>query len=145
MCKILANPLAEADFNEISRFVGNTLWDRLCEWIETSYSVKPLIEYSKCSLAAGWNVKYKKSGKALCTLYPEKGGFTCLVVVGRNEDAAVLQLLGGMDVQIGKLYHSANAFNGARWLMVQVTSDAVLQDVKTLITLRAPSPKSNRQ
>ncbi|KAB2952754.1 DUF3788 family protein [Heliorestis acidaminivorans] len=36
--------------------------------MEEAYQAKPHITYSKCSAQPGWNVKYKKSGKSLCTL-----------------------------------------------------------------------------
>ena len=33
----------------------------------------------------GWNVKYKKSGKSLCTLYPKQGYILALMPVGLRE------------------------------------------------------------
>ncbi len=56
-------------------YVENPLWDDLCAAIEADYGVKPLIVFSGCSMLPGWNVKYKKSGRSLCTLYPDKGAF----------------------------------------------------------------------
>ena len=39
-------------------------------------------------------------------------------------------------------YSRTQTFNGARWLMIRVTSALVLEDVKKLIRLRVP-PKGN--
>ena len=56
--------------------------------------VKPILSYSNCAMDKGiwkgWNVKYKKSGKALCTLYPKQGYFQALVVIGAKESADLL-------------------------------------------------------
>lgn len=47
------------------------------------------MDYSTCSFQPGWNVKYKKGGKSLCTLYPMDGYFIALVVVGPKEEEEV--------------------------------------------------------
>ena len=64
---------------DIAEFVDNPLWKTLCSWLESGYRTVPRIEYSRCGMAPGWNVKYTKGGRALCTLYPAAGSFTCLV------------------------------------------------------------------
>ena len=69
---------------EIGERIKSPLWNELCGYIEAAYGVQPSVEYSKCSGAPGWNVKYKKGGKALCTLYPGEGCFTALVAVGQK-------------------------------------------------------------
>ena len=52
------------EFEDISAYVDCPFWDGLCEFIEETYSIKPAIEYSRCSGAPGWNVKYRE-GRAL--------------------------------------------------------------------------------
>ncbi len=69
----------------IKDFVDNVLFEQLCDYLEQTHQSKPSIEYSQCSMQYGWNIKYKKSGRALCTIYPEAGRFTALVVVGQRE------------------------------------------------------------
>ncbi len=51
------------------------------------------LEYSKCSLKPGWNVKYKKSGKALCALYPMEDYFIDAGEIGKNYGAMKSRLL----------------------------------------------------
>ena len=53
--------------DDIAEFVDNPLWKALCSWLESGYRTVPRIEYSRCGMAPGWNVKYKKGGRALCT------------------------------------------------------------------------------
>ncbi len=57
---------------DIRDFMGESapLWDDLLAYVEKTYVVKPQSAYSKCSAQPGWNIKYKKSSKSLCTLYP---------------------------------------------------------------------------
>jgi len=126
---------------EISNYINNPLWKELCNFIEQTYFVTPQIEYSKCSAARGWNVKYKKSSKAICTLYPNKDYFTCMVVVGSKESIDVELMLPLYDPYIQDLYKLTNSFNGGRWLMIDVTTPKILDDIKELIYIRVKPKK----
>lgn len=121
---------------EISSFIHNPCWDDLCTYIEETYQVMPLIEHSICSMASGWNVKYKKSGKALCTIYPNAGYFTCMVVIGSKEAAEAELLITACSPYVRRLYEDTDPFRGSRWMMIDVTCKEILEDVKTLIGLR---------
>lgn len=74
--------------NLIKEFVDTPLWDDLANYLQQTYNVGPKLFYSCCSMQQGfwkgWNVKYKKSGKALCTLYPKQGYYIALVAVGAS-------------------------------------------------------------
>ncbi|WP_346940271.1 DUF3788 family protein [uncultured Clostridium sp.] len=39
------------------------------------------------------------------------------------------------------MYESARPFNGGRWLMIDVTSEQILEDIKKLILIRTKPPK----
>lgn len=128
--------------DEIGAYIGSPLWPALHGFIAEAYSLEPKVEYSRCVAAPGWNVKYKKSSRALCSLYPNEGYFTCLVCVGAKEADEAEALLPGCSIYLQKLYAGCKPFNGARWLMVDVTSAEILDDVKKLILTRARPSKS---
>ena len=57
----------QPDLNAVAEYINSPLWTELLGFLEETYGVTPKIEYSKCSGAPGWNVKFKKGGRALCT------------------------------------------------------------------------------
>lgn len=134
-------PLVKPEMEQINNHINTPLWTEFCEFIELTYSVAPSIEYSRCCGAPGWNIKYKKSSRALCTIYPHKGYFTAMVSVGRKEADEAEAMLPVCDPYIQELYKKADVFNGSRWLMIDVTSEDILADVKRLIYLRVPPKK----
>ena len=105
--------------------------------MDREYQAIRKIEYSKDVWARGWNVKFRKSGKSLCVVYPKENYFTVLVVVGAKEKERVEKMLPGFAEEIRDVYHRSKEGNGQRWLMIDVDSeDCVFQDVLKLIRIR---------
>jgi hypothetical protein len=112
----------EPALKQIAEYIGSPLWQELCGFLETGYSTLPKVEYSICSGAPGWNVKYKKGGRALCTLYPHEGFFTCLICIGTKEVTECELLLSDCCSYVQELFLKAKPMNDTRWLMIDVTS-----------------------
>lgn len=126
-------PLSE----QISNYVNNTLWEQMNDYLKETYGSKPEICYSKCSAQKGWNVKHKKSGKALCTLYPMYGYFIALIVISPKQEALLNHNLTDFSDNVQEIYKSTRSMpNMGRWLMISVTDQDVLNDVKKLINLK---------
>lgn len=130
------------DLGQIAGYVANPVWQELGDFISTAYGAVPQIEHSTCSGAPGWNVKYKISSRSLCTLYPHEGFFTCLVCIGSRETAEVELLLPACCAYTREVYNTAKPFNGTRWLMIDVTSQEILDDVKKLLCTRIKPKRS---
>lgn len=121
---------------DISNYVNTGLWRKLNSFLQNTYHIQPKLSYSGCSMQPGWNVKYKKSGKSLCTLYPMPESFIALVVIGNKEIHEVELALPSYGEYIQKLYQDTAYSAGGRWLMIHVTEPAVLDDVMDLIKIR---------
>lgn len=140
----LYNENHNPNLDEISSYIDNNLWEKLNTYLQNVYEIKPELSYSNCTAQRGWNIKYKKSGKSLCTLYPEKGYFIALVVVGSKEELAAEFLIPSLTEYVNQLYQNTRSMKMGRWLMVNVTDESILEDVKLLINLRVkPRGRSN--
>lgn len=132
-------------FEDIRDYIGEAkpVWDELVLHIEETYKAKRQLDYSKCSAQPGWNVKYKKSSKSLCTLYPMLNYFIALVVVGaKEEDEVELAMEAGVFSKYVKELYQNTAFSAmGRWLMIEVRNKDVLNDIETLIRIRLRSKK----
>ena len=141
------NELFDADripsYEDIRTYIGEAkpIWDELVSYIEEKYNVKPQLDYSKCSAQPGWNIKYKKSGKSLCTLYPMPDHFIALVVVGTKEETEVeIAAEAGIFTSYVKELYRKTAFSAmGRWLMIEVKQKEILNDIKVLIEIRVRS------
>lgn len=128
------------DINEISDYIGNSLFDQFFQFMNSEYKALCKIEYSKDVWARGWNIKLRKAGKGLCVIYPRENYFIVLVVIGNKEKNKVEEILPQLSEEIQKIYHNTKEGNGQRWLMVDLKSDdCVYQDVLKLIRIRRES------
>ena len=130
---------------QIKEFVATPLWDELANYLQQTYAVSPKLSYSNCSMDKGfwkgWNVKYKKSGKALCTLYPKQGYFMALVPIGAKELGEADLLIPFCGEYMQNLYNTTAAGSFGKSLAVEVRNETILRDMKNLIGLRVPSRK----
>lgn len=106
------------------------------DYLEEEYNPKVVIDYSSCSLKPGHNVKFKKSGKTLCTCYPEDGFHTVMIVIGQKQLDGFLELLPSLSQTIREYYQQYKDKNESCWLMIPFNNDQIFLDIKQLIELR---------
>ncbi len=121
---------------QIAAYMDNPLWEQFSRWIETTYQCQPVMQYSKCSLKRGWNIKYRKGSRAICTVYPESGSFTCLVIIGSKQLQAAEAYIETCSAALQQLYRETALFNGGKWLMIVVTDAVMLEQAKGLLQIR---------
>ena len=130
----------EPSEDQIKEFVKTPLFEELDGYLRQMYKVKPKVAYSGCKMDGGawqgWNVKYQKSGKSLCTLYPKQGYVLLLITIGvRGVNEAELLLPLCTDY-IRSLWEQSD-FHGSKYFGIELRDENVLRDVKRLIEIRA--------
>ena len=122
---------------EIAGHIENPLFLQFCADVKSICPCSEKIEFSSCSWKPGWNIKWKKSGKTLCTVYPGKRSFTAMVVVGKKEKPFVEAELPGYTPVLQEIYAHTKEGGGQRWLMVDLEQPGGLyQDVLRLVQIR---------
>ncbi|WP_139652387.1 DUF3788 domain-containing protein [Raoultibacter phocaeensis] len=126
----------QPSLDDIDEFAKTPLWNDFNAFLQDGYGVEPEPSYSCCSEQPGWNVKYRKGGRSLCTLYPMDGFFIALVVIGNKEYDEALEVIAGCTPYTQTLFEQTHHSAGGRWLMINVTDQAILDDVKRLVQVR---------
>jgi len=123
------------DLQTVGEFVRNQVWDELSSYMMDTYSVKPVFEYSGCTWP-GWNVKFKKAGRSLCTIYPFEGFIWVLIVIGKKEKERFEEELPLMSQYLQELYLETPEGMGQKWLKIELEDMEGLADVKRCIAIR---------
>lgn len=130
----------QPSIKEISDCIGNPLFHKLYGHMRDGMDALYSVDYSGDRLLLGWNIRFYKGGRTLCRLYPKKGYFSVLVVIGRKEKARVEAELTQMCGVMRDIYESTKEGMGQRWLLIDLhTEDALFQDVQRLVSIRRES------
>lgn len=122
---------------EMEEYISNPVFSQFCADIKTEYHCNEKIEFSSCSWEFGWNIKFKKAGKNLCTIYPREGYFTVLVVIGSKEKDAVEAILPECTAELRDIYHQTESGNGQKWLIINLEDkEEMYRDIFRLIHIR---------
>ena len=91
---------------EIKDFVGAVIFDcysDLDNHLRESYKIKPKLAYSNCAMDKniwrGWNIKYQKSGKSFCTIYPQQD-YLLVLIPGKHFEVRNAETMGEVKLAV---------------------------------------------
>jgi hypothetical protein len=110
-----------------------SLWERLTRFIKTNYQIEG--EFSFWGPAkSGWNLRYRRKGKALVALYPQKERVLAQVVLGKAQAERALSLKLGE--KVSKMLREAPQLHDGRWLSIPILNEADAEDVEQLLLVK---------
>ncbi|MCJ7702556.1 MAG: DUF3788 domain-containing protein [Anaerolineales bacterium] len=125
----------QPSLEEIQLALGSIypLWERLTGFIHTHYQITGAFSFWGPA-KSGWNLRYRRKGKALAALYPQKERIIAQVVLGQAQAGAALSLKLGEKVS-GMLREAPQLHDG-RWLWILVLDEADVEDVEQLLLVK---------
>jgi len=127
---------------EIISFIGEPAkeaWREIRQFLEDHYDLEP--ETLFYGAKYGWTIRYRKGGKTLCSLFPEKGGFTVLITLGRRESEKALSIRDELSSKIRKLLGDTKQLHDGRWLWIRLLTASDTEDVKKLLQIKRKPKK----
>lgn len=118
-------------------------WKLITQSIEQSYPGVFAPEWLFGGRKHGWAQRYKKS-KSFCTLIPEKGRFSLLIVFGAEEREKVDAIRKSLSKNTQREYDEATTYHDGKWLLLAVDSDTVVKDVTLLLSTKR-KPKNCKE
>ena len=116
----LYSEAARPTLEEIDAYAHTPLWPQLRAYLAAAYGAGPRLEYSK----------------SLCTVYLRPGFVTAMVSVAPKDEEAAQMVLLTCTAETQAVYHRSAASKMGRWLMLDITSPEMLEDVKALLAVR---------
>ena len=109
-------------------------WNDIISFIADNYNFAPETVFDGNKY--GWAIRYRHSGKSLCTLHPEKGAFTVLIVLGKTETEQTLAELNSFSPGVASIISSAKQYHDGRWLWIRVLKQYDTGDIKRLLQIK---------
>ena len=123
---------------EMFDFIGETgragAWSEIRNFVESQYGIEPETSYRGAKY--GWEMRYRKSGKTLCTLTPWKGGFALLLVLGKEDSKIALEMRHDLSDRTLNLIKNTKQLHDGRWLWIKPSDASDVEDVKKLLQVK---------
>ena len=111
------------------------------KYLEENYDFAPeLVYYGK---KYGWTIRYRKSGKTLCSLFPEKDAFTVLVVLGMKEVEKTHSMIDKLNSEVRSIFENTEQLRDGRWLWIRVLTNDDIESIKLLLNTKRKPKKLN--
>ncbi len=128
---------------DIITFISNaeaiSAWNQIQEYLEIHYDL--LIETIYYGDNYGWVVRYRKSGRTIVSLFPEKDSFSFLIVYGKKEIDKFSAQESEFLPDIVEIFQNTKKLHDGKWLWIRVTDSTNLEDLKKLIIIKRKPKK----
>lgn len=112
---------------------------KLRRFLKENYDIVPEMIFDK---KHGWDVRYRKSGKTLVTLTPEKGAVRILIVPGREESEKALSSQTELSPKIRELIENTKQLHDGRWLWIRLFQTTDAEDIEKLLPIKRRPKKT---
>lgn len=133
-------PTREDIFNYLGKDAVEA-WNEITSFLADKYNFEPETVFG--GKKYGWEVRYRRSGKTLCALHPEKGAFTILIVLGRKEVEHALAELNEFSPDISAIITGAKQYHDGRWLWIRILNKDNNEDIKRLLQIKKKPQKKD--
>jgi hypothetical protein len=119
---------------QISEAIGSrrAAWEDMLQVIRERYSHQE--DWRFYGKNYGWALRFRKSGKALVSLYPAEGSFTIQLILSQADVDRAHGLKLGKHVR--QIIEQAHPYPEGRWVFIPVKSGKDLRDVHQLLALK---------
>lgn len=114
-------------------------WKQIQEYLDTNYNLlKETIYYGD---NYGWVIRYRKSGRTIVSLFPEKNSYSFLIVYGKKEIDKFSAQESEFLPAIIDVFQNTKKLHDGKWLWIRVTDSAYFEDLKKLIAIKRKPKK----
>lgn len=127
---------SEQDLAEIIDSGIRPYYLSLRHFCEDVLKAKKQIDYSSCTAIPGWNIKYKKSGKSVCTVYPFEDYFQVMITFTFNDLEVFNIVKEDFSNKVCELVETTALFNKTKWLIIDIREENILKDAINLLKIK---------
>lgn len=137
-CSRLFNPLIIPDDASMLSFIEKDkvrdAWKNLLTFVDSSYNLDRKILFG--GKKYGWAVQYKKGKRTIITMFPERNGFTILLIFGKSELEKIEDIKKTISVSVSdKIDHTKQNHDG-KWAWLRYENDSFVDDISKLIKIK---------
>jgi len=110
------------------------VWSDLNSFIENTYAMEFL--WNKGGKTGIYELKYRKSGKTLCALYPREQGICILLIFGKAERDKFEIARADFSKNTTNFYDNTHQYHDGKWLYFDLINNEQTEDIKKLLVIK---------
>lgn len=114
-------------------------WKQIQEYLKAHYDL--LMETIYYGDRYGWVVRFRKSGRTIVSLFPEKNSFSFLIVYGKKEIDKFSSQESEFLPAIVEVFKTTKKLHDGKWLWIQVIDSTYFENLKKLIAIKRKPKK----
>ena len=130
MVNVIGQPIAEA-------------WTALRRFLVETYDIAPIFDSG--GKKYGWNLQHRIGGRPLCEMYPERGSFTALVVLGKAELDQAMERIETFGPTVRQALVETPRYHDGCWMYIRVsdplTGQQDVKDIEQLLLIKKRPPR----
>ncbi|MFW5714265.1 MAG: DUF3788 family protein [Brevefilum sp.] len=84
----------------------------------------------------GWALRYRKEAQQLCTLFPEKGAFSAMIVLSPEEEQFAQEKFNFFNARIRELLSRPSSLPQGRWLWMRIEDHTDFVGLRLLLEIK---------
>lgn len=137
---MLKNLPTEEELNQLMEEDVFKNWCAINNFIKDNYHMDML--WDNGGKTGVFELKYRKSGKTFCALYPREKGMRVLIILGKNEREKFETLRKDFSEYINNFYDNTRQYHDGKWLYLDIINNTVIADIERLLFIKK---KPNRK
>lgn len=128
---------------ELNQLMGKDTFEAWCSinnFIKNNYNMDVLWDVG--GKTGVFELKYRKSRKTFCALYPREKGMRLLIIFGKSEREKFETSRINYSEYIINLYDNTHQYHDGKWLYIDIINGTVIEDIKRLLLIKK---KPNRK
>lgn len=128
---------------ELNQLMGEDVFEIWCSinnFIKNNYNMDAL--WDGGGRTGVFELKYRKSGKTFCALYPREKGMRLLIIFGKSEREKFETSRIDYSEYIINLYDNTHQYHDGKWLYIDIINGTIIEDIKKLLLIKK---KPNRK
>jgi hypothetical protein len=115
-------------------------WDDLVGHVAETYRLQGSFHFMYGE-RYGWALRFRRSGRNVLAMYPNRGSLTVQIILGRAQVAVATAM--SLPARVSKVLDAAKDYPEGRWLFIPVRSLRSAQELRTLIALKMSRPRND--
>jgi hypothetical protein len=137
---MLENVPTEEELNQLMGEDIYKTWYDINSFIKDYYDMDIL--WDNGGKTGIYELKYRRSGKTFCALYPRESGMRVLIIFGKNEREKFEGLREDFSEYICNFYDNTHQYHDGKWLYLDVINDSIIRDIEKILLIKK---KPNRK